>query len=261
MIEKAVQRRPNDGAIVDSLGWVMLRQGEVTRGGQDAGARGRAGSGGPVDQRPSWRCILGGRAQAGGDLPVAARADVQSGARRRGEAGGEAAGRWPPVDGGQRPVGLVPDRPDRAGAGQGQSVPACAGRRADGYHLLDSLVVFAECRRHTDARSPAETLSLGIAGPFAAALAADQDNLVLRAARALAAEAGVRRARSSGLGQASAGGLRHRRRVGGRCGGAAAAVPPVATTRQPPSLPPGGAARCGCPGLPAGRPAAHGWRR
>jgi Flp pilus assembly protein TadD len=27
MIEKAVQRRPNDGAIIDSLGWVMLRQG------------------------------------------------------------------------------------------------------------------------------------------------------------------------------------------------------------------------------------------
>jgi tetratricopeptide (TPR) repeat protein len=29
MIERALQRRPNDGAIVDSLGWVMLRQGEV----------------------------------------------------------------------------------------------------------------------------------------------------------------------------------------------------------------------------------------
>jgi tetratricopeptide (TPR) repeat protein len=29
MIEKAAQRRPNDGAIVDSLGWVMLRQGEI----------------------------------------------------------------------------------------------------------------------------------------------------------------------------------------------------------------------------------------
>jgi len=29
MIEKAVQRRPNDGAIVDSLGWVMLRQGDT----------------------------------------------------------------------------------------------------------------------------------------------------------------------------------------------------------------------------------------
>jgi len=30
MIEKAAQRRPNDGAIIDSLGWVMLRQGEIT---------------------------------------------------------------------------------------------------------------------------------------------------------------------------------------------------------------------------------------
>ncbi len=29
LIEKAVQRRPNDGAIVDSLGWVMLRQGST----------------------------------------------------------------------------------------------------------------------------------------------------------------------------------------------------------------------------------------
>ena len=29
MIDKAVQNRPNDGAIVDSLGWVMLRQGSV----------------------------------------------------------------------------------------------------------------------------------------------------------------------------------------------------------------------------------------
>ena len=29
MIEKAVQRRPNDGAMVDSLGWVMLRQGDT----------------------------------------------------------------------------------------------------------------------------------------------------------------------------------------------------------------------------------------
>lgn len=29
MIEKALQKRPNDGAIVDSLGWVMLRQGQI----------------------------------------------------------------------------------------------------------------------------------------------------------------------------------------------------------------------------------------
>jgi Flp pilus assembly protein TadD len=29
MIERAVQERPNDGSIVDSLGWVALRQGDV----------------------------------------------------------------------------------------------------------------------------------------------------------------------------------------------------------------------------------------
>ena len=29
MIEKAVQQRPNDGAIIDSLGWVMLRDGDA----------------------------------------------------------------------------------------------------------------------------------------------------------------------------------------------------------------------------------------
>ena len=29
MIERAVEQRPNDGAIVDSLGWVMLRQGDT----------------------------------------------------------------------------------------------------------------------------------------------------------------------------------------------------------------------------------------
>ena len=64
------------------------------------------------------------------------------------------------------------------------------GRRDDGYHLLDSLVVFAGIG-DTLSAAPAETLSLQVAGPFAAGLAGEPDNLVLRAARALAAEAGV----------------------------------------------------------------------
>jgi 4-diphosphocytidyl-2-C-methyl-D-erythritol kinase len=64
------------------------------------------------------------------------------------------------------------------------------GLRRDGYHLLDSLVVFPDVG-DTLRAVPAETLSLRIEGPFAAALAADQDNLVLRAARVLAAEAGI----------------------------------------------------------------------
>jgi 4-diphosphocytidyl-2-C-methyl-D-erythritol kinase len=64
------------------------------------------------------------------------------------------------------------------------------GRRADGYHLLDSLVVFAQAADVLRAE-PADALSLTVDGPFAAALASEPDNLVLRAARALAAEAGL----------------------------------------------------------------------
>jgi 4-diphosphocytidyl-2-C-methyl-D-erythritol kinase len=64
------------------------------------------------------------------------------------------------------------------------------GKRADGYHLLDSLVVFAGIADRI-AFAPSGTLSLKISGPFAGSLHAEQDNLVLRAARALAAEAGI----------------------------------------------------------------------
>jgi 4-diphosphocytidyl-2-C-methyl-D-erythritol kinase len=60
------------------------------------------------------------------------------------------------------------------------------GRRADGYHLLDSLVVFAGVGDEVSA-APADGLSLALEGPEAGALAAEPDNLVLRAARALAA--------------------------------------------------------------------------
>ncbi len=57
------------------------------------------------------------------------------------------------------------------------------GRRADGYHLLDSLAVFPDVA-DTLCVTPADTLQLEISGPFAAALGGG-DNLVLRAARAL----------------------------------------------------------------------------
>jgi 4-diphosphocytidyl-2-C-methyl-D-erythritol kinase len=58
------------------------------------------------------------------------------------------------------------------------------GRRADGYHLLDSLVVFADVADRVSA-APGEGLSLKVTGPEGAGLAAQPDNLVLRAARAL----------------------------------------------------------------------------
>ncbi len=64
------------------------------------------------------------------------------------------------------------------------------GRQPDGYHLLDSLAVFAGVADRLMV-APAAELSLTLAGPFGAALAAEPDNLVLRAARALAAQAGI----------------------------------------------------------------------
>ena len=66
------------------------------------------------------------------------------------------------------------------------------GKRADGYHALESLVVFARAGDEL-AFERADEFSLTIDGPFAAALLPDPDNLVLKAARALAALAGVRK--------------------------------------------------------------------
>ena len=61
------------------------------------------------------------------------------------------------------------------------------GRRTDGYHLLDSLVAFADIGDRVWA-AQADRLSLATGGPEAAALAGlGEDNLVLRAARLLAA--------------------------------------------------------------------------
>ncbi|MBK8175137.1 MAG: 4-(cytidine 5'-diphospho)-2-C-methyl-D-erythritol kinase [Rhodospirillales bacterium] len=64
------------------------------------------------------------------------------------------------------------------------------GRRADGYHLLDSLVVFASIGDRIEVRL-ADRLCLSIEGPFARDIPADEDNLVVRAARMLAAAAGI----------------------------------------------------------------------
>jgi 4-diphosphocytidyl-2-C-methyl-D-erythritol kinase len=64
------------------------------------------------------------------------------------------------------------------------------GRRADGYHLLDSLAVFGPVG-DTVAVAPSASLDLALDGPFGSSLAAERDNLVLRAARALAAAAGI----------------------------------------------------------------------
>ncbi len=62
--------------------------------------------------------------------------------------------------------------------------------RADGRHPLESAVAFADVGDEIIA-APAAGLSLSIEGPFAAGLSSGEDNLVLRAARALALAAGI----------------------------------------------------------------------
>jgi 4-diphosphocytidyl-2-C-methyl-D-erythritol kinase len=97
---------------------------------------------------------------------------------------------------------------DGGGDASGQREPAPAkinlflhivGRRESGHHSLDSLVGFVEvgdalAADHPDRGDP-EALTLVIEGPFGAALARDagDENLVLKAARALRREAGIER--------------------------------------------------------------------
>ncbi|MEA2834716.1 MAG: 4-diphosphocytidyl-2-C-methyl-D-erythritol kinase [Methylobacteriaceae bacterium] len=64
------------------------------------------------------------------------------------------------------------------------------GRRADGYHNLESLVAFAGVG-DTLTFAPGEELGLAISGPGAAGLRGEADNLVLRAARELAQRANL----------------------------------------------------------------------
>lgn len=66
------------------------------------------------------------------------------------------------------------------------------GRRSDGYHLLDSLIAFAGVGDRLEGER-ADDLTLAIEGPMASALLPEvEDNIVLKAARALARAAGIR---------------------------------------------------------------------
>lgn len=63
-------------------------------------------------------------------------------------------------------------------------------READGYHRIETVFAFAEDGDRLTV-APGDGLSLSVTGPFAEALAGEGDNLVLRAARALAKVGGV----------------------------------------------------------------------
>lgn len=93
----------------------------------------------------------------------------------------------------------LPDKtlPAKTRAGYRAAAPAkinlylhVVGRRPDGYHLLDSLVAFADVHDTVIALEN-DTLDLRVSGPLGDGLAGEGDNLVLRAARRLAEAAGI----------------------------------------------------------------------
>jgi len=65
------------------------------------------------------------------------------------------------------------------------------GQRADGYHLLDSLVVFADVGDRLTAEA-ADDLTLQVTGPRSDGVPTGPENLVLRAARLLDPDRGAR---------------------------------------------------------------------
>lgn len=65
------------------------------------------------------------------------------------------------------------------------------GQRTDGYHELDSLVVFTDVGDRLTLKEEDE-LNVEISGPFALKLDLSDDNLVMRAARLMASKKGAR---------------------------------------------------------------------
>lgn len=93
------------------------------------------------------------------------------------------------------------------------------GLRPDGFHALDSLVVFAGIGDRLVAR-PARDLTLAVDGPFAAGVPTGEDNLVIGAARALAQARGVEARAALRLTKA----LPHAAGIGSASSDAAAAI-------------------------------------
>jgi 4-diphosphocytidyl-2-C-methyl-D-erythritol kinase len=130
-----------------------------------------------------------------------------------------------------------------AGAGPGMApglAPAkvnltlhVTGQRPDGYHLLDSLVVFADVGDQISATA-AEGLTLSVTGPFAKGVPLDDSNLILRAAKALRAARGVTRGAALRLNKV----LPHAAGIGSGSADAAAALRLLAALWEVPPLAP-----------------------
>ncbi len=81
MVRKAVELKPNDGYIVDSLGWAHFQLGEYEEAVKQLERAVELKPADPDDRRSPGRCLLAHRAQARGALPVAACQGQQARAR------------------------------------------------------------------------------------------------------------------------------------------------------------------------------------
>lgn len=105
------------------------------------------------------------------------------------------------------------------------------GRRSDGYHLLDSLVVFADCKERLQAEMRPGPSRLQVAGPRAAGVPCDGSNLILRAAALFEPDPGIAfdlyktLPAAAGIGGGSSDAAAALRAVQRLCG---AALPPMA---------------------------------
>lgn len=70
---------------------------------------------------------------------------------------------------------------------------AVKGRRADGFHELQSLVAFADCGDVLTGKT-ASSMSLDVTGPFAPALVGEKNNLVVKAVQLLIDHLGIKQA-------------------------------------------------------------------
>ena len=183
MIKRAVGARPYDGYIRDSLGWVYYRLGRYDEAVDGDGARGRADAARPGAERSPRRHLLGRRARSAKREFQWRRAlsfmtddtDLEElnpdRIRRKLEVGLDVV----LEEEGGEPINAMMSR---------TFAPAkinltlhVTGQRADGYHLLDSLVAFADVGDRVRVM-PAETTTLEVTGPMAAGVPTDETNLV-----------------------------------------------------------------------------------
>ena len=182
--------RPYDGYIVDSVGWAYYRLGRYDDAAKTLEAAVLLVPGDPtindhlgdalVESGPQDRCALPVEpCLAFSDRRPSEKAEIEQ----------------------KLKTGLTGD----GIVGTGRAVaPAkinlflhVGDKRADGFHPLQSLAVFTGVRRRAGGRSRPTTLAGDRRARSRRRLHGEGDNLVLRAARALAAQAGTQPARSS----------------------------------------------------------------